>query len=156
MELFAKIVNRWNLLTIFAKSSILDIYLGFDYASALLLTLLRSQYLCSVRGWNSQLCPWNFSKILWSVIFSERYPQCAGRKLNVYKTFKRSTGRFLNVLCTINSCPVSGGTGFRDNSAITYLHENYWLDIKWNSLNFWWEWSLNHLPVQVFSPLHDL
>ena len=33
MELFAKIVNGWKLLAIFAKSSILDTQLGFEYAS---------------------------------------------------------------------------------------------------------------------------
>ena len=33
MELFAKIVNAFQLLTIFAKSFILDIWLGFEYAS---------------------------------------------------------------------------------------------------------------------------
>ena len=31
MELFAKIINDFQLLTIFAKSSILDIRLGFEY-----------------------------------------------------------------------------------------------------------------------------
>ena len=34
MKLFAKIVNGFKLLNIFAKSSILDFYLGFEYASA--------------------------------------------------------------------------------------------------------------------------
>ena len=33
MELFMEIVNGWKLLTIFAKSSILDIWLGSEYAS---------------------------------------------------------------------------------------------------------------------------
>ena len=36
MELFAKIVNGWKLLTNFAKSSILDTWLGSEYASAYL------------------------------------------------------------------------------------------------------------------------
>ena len=35
MELFAKIVNVWKPLIIFAKISILDIRLGFEYASNL-------------------------------------------------------------------------------------------------------------------------
>ena len=34
MELFAKIVNGFQPLTIFARSSILDVRLGFEYASA--------------------------------------------------------------------------------------------------------------------------
>ena len=32
-----------------------------------------------------------------------------GRKLNVYKTFRRRLGRLLNVLCTFNLRPVSTG-----------------------------------------------
>ena len=36
MKLFARIVNGFQLLTIFAKSSILDIQLGSEYASELL------------------------------------------------------------------------------------------------------------------------
>ena len=35
MELFAKIVNDWKLLIIFAQSSILDVWLGFEYASVI-------------------------------------------------------------------------------------------------------------------------
>ena len=31
MELFAKIVKSWKLLTIFAKSFILDVWQGFEY-----------------------------------------------------------------------------------------------------------------------------
>ena len=34
MELFAKIINGFQLLNIFAKISILDVRLGFEYASA--------------------------------------------------------------------------------------------------------------------------
>ena len=33
MDLFAKIINGWKTLTIFAKRSILDIWLGSEYAS---------------------------------------------------------------------------------------------------------------------------
>ena len=33
MKLFAKIVNDFQLFTIFAKSSILDVWLGYEYAS---------------------------------------------------------------------------------------------------------------------------
>ena len=32
-----------------------------------------------------------------------------GRKLNVHKTFRRSPGRILNVLCSFNLRPVSTG-----------------------------------------------
>ena len=35
MELSAKIVNGWNLLTIFAKRSILDVWQGSKYASTI-------------------------------------------------------------------------------------------------------------------------
>ena len=38
-----------------------------------------------------------------------RDPLGTGRKLNVYKTFRRRTGRLLNVLCTFNLRPVSTG-----------------------------------------------
>ena len=34
-------------------------------------------------------------------------PVDTGRKLNAHKTFRRRTGRLLNVLCTFNSRPVS-------------------------------------------------
>ena len=36
MELFAKIVDGWKLLTVFAKSSILDITQSFKYAFEML------------------------------------------------------------------------------------------------------------------------
>ena len=36
-------------------------------------------------------------------------PADAGRKLNVYKTFRRRAGRLLNVLCKFNLRPVSAG-----------------------------------------------
>ena len=35
MKLFAKIVNCWKVLTIFAKISISDVWLGSEYASVL-------------------------------------------------------------------------------------------------------------------------
>ena len=34
MKPFAKMVNSWKLLTIFAKSSISDVWVGSEYASA--------------------------------------------------------------------------------------------------------------------------
>ena len=37
------------------------------------------------------------------------YPVDTGRKLNVHKTFRRRSERFLNVLCTFNLRPVSTG-----------------------------------------------
>ena len=33
-----------------------------------------------------------------------------GHKLNVHKTFRRRSGRFLNVLCTLNLRPLSMGS----------------------------------------------
>ena len=36
-------------------------------------------------------------------------PADTGRKLNVHKTFRRRSGRLLNVLCTFNLRPVSTG-----------------------------------------------
>ena len=36
-------------------------------------------------------------------------PVDTGRKLNTHKTFRKHTGRLLNVLCTFNSRPVSTG-----------------------------------------------
>ena len=142
MELFTKIVNDGSPLTIFAKSFILDVYVGFEYVSALLLTWIRIERLCSVCNWASQLCPWKFWNTLCSAVFTERYPLHAVRKLNVHKT------------CTLNFCTVSVGTDFRDIWVITCLRENFWN--KGKSLRFSWEWSMNYLPVQFFSPLHDL
>ena len=34
------------------------------------------------------------------------YPVDTGRKLNVYKTFRRRPGRLLNILCKFNLRPV--------------------------------------------------
>ena len=39
-----------------------------------------------------------------------KIPVDTGRKLNVYKTFRRCPGRLLNVLCTFNLRPVSTGS----------------------------------------------
>ena len=39
-------------------------------------------------------------------------PVDTGRNLNVHKTFRRSPGRLLNVLCTFNLCPVSIGKNY--------------------------------------------
>ena len=37
------------------------------------------------------------------------FPVDAGRKLNVHKTFRRRSGRLVNVSCTFNLRPVSTG-----------------------------------------------
>ena len=37
-------------------------------------------------------------------------PVDTGRKLNAHKTFRRRSGRLLNVLCTFSLRPVSAGT----------------------------------------------
>ena len=42
-------------------------------------------------------------------MFRSFYPLDTGRKLNVHKTFRRRSGRVLNVLCTFNLRPVSRG-----------------------------------------------
>ena len=42
-------------------------------------------------------------------IFFSNNPVDTGRKLNVYKTFRRRPGRLLNILCTFNLRPVSIG-----------------------------------------------
>ena len=39
--------------------------------------------------------------------FNRDTPVDTGRKLNVHKTFRRSSGRLLNVLCTFSLRPVS-------------------------------------------------
>ena len=42
-------------------------------------------------------------------------PLDTGRKLNVYKTFRRHLGRLVNVSCTLNVRPVSRGQFSRSN-----------------------------------------
>ena len=42
-------------------------------------------------------------------VFRKTFPLDIGRKLNVYKTFRRCPGRLLNVLCTFNLRSVSKG-----------------------------------------------
>ena len=53
MELFPKIANAWKLLTIFAKDSILDVWLGSESASVIspyahMLKTLKSIYSQSI------------------------------------------------------------------------------------------------------------
>ena len=40
---------------------------------------------------------------------SQNHPVDTGRRLNVSRTFRRCPGRLLNVLCTLDLCPVSTG-----------------------------------------------
>ena len=40
-------------------------------------------------------------------VLSSEDPVDTGRKLNVHKTFRRRSGRLLNVLCSFNLCPVT-------------------------------------------------
>ena len=54
-----------------------------------------------VFGFNSHVASINF--FFWTL------PVDTGRKLNVYKTFRRRPGRLLNVLCTFNLRHVSTG-----------------------------------------------
>ena len=52
------------------------------------------------------------------IMFKWINPLDTGRKLNVHKTFRRSPGRLLNVLCTFNLRPVSTGKNWVN-------HNNY-------------------------------
>ena len=51
-----------------------------------------------------------------SLLRIKSIPVDTGRKLNVHKTFRRRPGRFLNVLCTFNLCPVF--TGMLDSFSV--------------------------------------
>ena len=57
-----------------------------------------------------------------------KIPLDTGRKLNVHKTFRRSPGHLLNVLCTFNLRPVSTGISRREAPLAyclrSYLQEN--------------------------------
>ena len=44
--------------------------------------------------------------------YQQLCPVDTGRKLNVHMTFRRRSGRLLNVLCTFNLRPVSTGSAF--------------------------------------------
>ena len=54
------------------------------------------------------------------------YPVDTGRKLKVNKTFRRRTGRLLNVLCTFSLRPVSTGSSFA--SLLLGIHEQILLN----------------------------
>ena len=53
-----------------------------------------------------------------------------GRKLNVYKTFRRSPARLLNVLCKFNLRPVSTGTTVSQMTKTCYMHKKPHPNIK--------------------------
>ena len=58
---------------------------------------------------------------------STHFPVDTGRKLKVYKTFKRRPGRLLNALCTFNLRPVCAGL-LRlkaDEPTIVEFHANH-------------------------------
>ena len=57
MEFFAKIVNGFQPLNLFAKISILDVWLGSKYASALYLNItILSRYLKIEKNKSSYFC----------------------------------------------------------------------------------------------------
>ena len=91
----------------------------------------------SVQSWSMHICmtwvwPQNFSHHTNNfsfvclchfrnsnpIMFEWINPLDTGRKLNVHKTFRRSPGRLLNVLCTFNLRPVSTGKSWVN-------HNNY-------------------------------
>ena len=57
IEVFAEIVNGFQLLTIYAESSILDIWLGFDRAST------GGKYMFKLNIENLRLLCWTYSKL---------------------------------------------------------------------------------------------
>ena len=52
------------------------------------------------------------SKAFKTTVFGTSVPKDTGRKLNVYKTFRRRPGRLLNILCTFSLRPVPTGVNF--------------------------------------------
>ena len=57
-----------------------------------------------------------------------------GRKLNVYKTFRRRSGRLLNILCTFNLRPVSTGNELKQSPNCTIFEVQYCRKLKYKSL----------------------
>ena len=53
-----------------------------------------------------------------SLLRTKSIPVDTGRKLNIYKTFRR---RLLNVLCTFNLRPVSTGIGYMSQERLWKL-----------------------------------
>ena len=63
-------------------------------------------------------------RVLKNILFQKegylRGPVDTGRKLNAHKTFRRRSGRLLNVLCTFNLRPVSTGGRNRENTVLAF------------------------------------
>ena len=92
-ELFAKIVNGYNMLTIFAKSSI-----NYFRKSSATFEVSKTKKFGK-----------NFNKLSNFLKCKFGNPVDTGLKLNVHKSFRRRPGRLLNVLSTFNLRPVSAG-----------------------------------------------
>ena len=65
--------------------------------------------------------------IVWLIFVSEKWSQSdhptdTGRKLNVFKTFRRRSGHLLNVFSTFNLRPVSTGQLFFKDVSINLMH----------------------------------
>ena len=76
---------------------------------------VRNKFIPAIIGGN--ICNNNKQQLLSLPTSYGGFPVETGRKLNVYKTFRRRPGRLLNVLCTFNLRPVSTGL------AIPIFHE---------------------------------
>ena len=59
------------------------------------------------------------------------YPVDTGRKLNVYKTFRKHSRRLLNVLCTFNLPPVDTGRDFFRNFVKSLLLINFLFSVSY-------------------------
>ena len=92
-ELFAKIVNGYSMLTIFAKSSI-----NYFRKSSATFEVSKTKKFGK-----------NFNKLSNFLKCKFGNPVDTGLKLNVQKSFRRRPGRLLNVLSTFNLRPVSAG-----------------------------------------------
>ena len=92
-ELFAKIVNGYNMLTIFAKSSI-----NYFRKSSATFEVSKTKKFGK-----------NFNKLSHFLKCKFGNPVDTGLKLKVHKSFRRRPGRLLNVLSTFNLRPVSAG-----------------------------------------------
>ena len=78
-------------------------------------------------------------------------PVDTGRKLNVQKTFRRSVGRLLNVLCTFNLLPVSTEKEFifSCKSSILEFHSKFF-SFTGNFQNLWSYFELTALKNNYF------
>ena len=83
-------------------------------------------YFSLFRLWdNMDVTP--FILLLWQFNSSILNPLDTGRKLNVYKTFRRHPGRLLNVLCTFNLRLVSRGKRFANYYDFQIITKYYYL-----------------------------